>query len=109
MHGENKAPKDQTQGAGKSSSAELQKKLQKIGSPEKLEESHSDEGLLRHVEQADFENPLERFQQSQAIVRSKDTESVGERGLKPRYQEGQTQHRGSESVEWTKNARRGRT
>ena len=61
----------------KSPSAEPRKKLQKISSPKKLEETDSDEELRRQVELADFVNPVERFQQSQTIVTSKDTESGG--------------------------------
>ena len=61
----------------KSQSAEPLQKLQKISSPEKLEESESDEELQRQVEQVDSENPIERFQQSQTLVTSKDTEAEG--------------------------------
>ena len=54
---------------------EPQKKLQQISSPEVLEEINSDEELWRHVELADFVNPIDRFQQSQTVITSKDTES----------------------------------
>ena len=66
-----------TQGSSKSSSAEPRKKLQKISSPEKLQESDSDEELQRQAQQADFSYPKERFQQSTTIVTSKDTEAGG--------------------------------
>ena len=66
-------PQDQKQ--RKSPSAEPQKKLQRINSPETLEEIDSDEELRRPVELADFVNPIDRFQQSQTVKTSKDIES----------------------------------
>ena len=66
-------PQDQKQ--RKSPSAEPQKKLQRINSPETLEEIDSDEELRRPVELADFVNPIDRFQQSQTVKTSKSTES----------------------------------
>ena len=53
------------------------KKLQKISAPERLEVSDSDEELQRQGQHADLSHPIERFQQSNTIVTSKDTEAGG--------------------------------
>ena len=56
----------------KSPSVEPTKKFKRISSPELLEELGSDEEL-----QEDTMNPIERFQKSQTIVTSKDTDAGG--------------------------------
>ena len=61
----------------KSPSAEPTKKFQRISSPEVLEDIGSDEELRQAVEMADFVNPVDRFQQSQTVVTSKDTAAGG--------------------------------
>ena len=53
------------------------KKFQRISSPEVLEDIGSDEELQRDMEIADAMNPIDRFQQSQTVVTSKDTEAGG--------------------------------
>ena len=58
-------------------SAEPHKKLLRIKSPENLEDLDSDEELRRAVELAVSANPLDRFQQSQTVLTSKDTEAGG--------------------------------
>ena len=63
--------------ASKSPSAEPTKKFQRISSPELLEELGSDEELQRDMEIADAMNPIDRFQKSQTVVTSKDTEAGG--------------------------------
>ena len=62
--------------ASKSPSVEPTKKFKRISSPELLEELGSDE-LQLEMEIADTTNPIERFQKSQTIVTSKDTEAGG--------------------------------
>ena len=61
----------------KSPSAEPTKKFQRISSPEVLEDIGSDEDLQRTMERADSVNPVDRFQQSQTVVTSKDTKAGG--------------------------------
>ena len=68
---------DKTRSQSKSPSAEPIKKFQRICSPEDLEDVDSDEELRRAVELADFVNRLDRFQQSQTVVTSKDTVAGG--------------------------------
>ena len=68
---------EKTRSESKSPSAEPHKKLQRISSPEKLEDINLDEELRRAVELADFVNPVDRFQQSQKVITSKDTEAGG--------------------------------
>ena len=63
--------------ASKSPSAEPTKKFHRISSPELLEELGSDEELQRAMEIADAMNPIDRFQKSQTVVTSKDTEAGG--------------------------------
>ena len=63
--------------ASKSPSAEPTKKFLRISSPELLEELGSDEELQRDMEIADATNPIDRFQKSQTVVTSKDTEAGG--------------------------------
>ena len=63
--------------ASKSPSAQPTKKFQRISSPELLEDIGSDEELQRDMEIADAMNPIDRFQQSQTVVTSKDTEAGG--------------------------------
>ena len=65
------------QNARKSPSAEPQSKLQRISSPEILDDVDSDEELRRQVELGDVVNQIDRFQQSQTIITSEDTESGG--------------------------------
>ena len=72
---------EKTRSESKSPSAELNKKFQRISSPEILEDIESDEELRRAVEYADFVNPVDRFQQSQTVITSKDTEAGGGRTL----------------------------
>ena len=69
--------KKKTRSESKSPSAEPHKKLQGISSQENLEDIDSDEELQRAVELADFVNPVDRFQQSQTVITSKDTEAGG--------------------------------
>ena len=57
---------NQTQGQ----SAEPQKKLPRISSPEFLEDIDSDEELRQQVELAGFVNPIDRFQQNQTVITS---------------------------------------
>ena len=61
----------------KSPSAEPTKKFQRISSPEVLEDIGSDEEVQRAMEMADSVNPVDRFQQSQTVVTSKDTDAGG--------------------------------
>ena len=61
----------------KSTSAEPTKKFQMISSPEALEDIGSDEELQQDMEIADAANPIDRFQQSQTVVTSKDTNAGG--------------------------------
>ena len=61
----------------KSPSAEPTKKFQRISSPEVLEDIGSDEELQRDMEIADSVNPVDRFQQSQTVTTSKDTNAGG--------------------------------
>ena len=68
---------EKTRSESKSPSAEPHKKLQRISSPENLEDIVLDEELRRAVEQADFVNPVDRFQQSQTVITSKDTQAGG--------------------------------
>ena len=65
------------QSTSKSPSVEPTKKFKRISSPELLEELGSDEELKEEMEIADAMNPIERFQKSQTIVTSKDTEAGG--------------------------------
>ena len=60
-----------------SPSAEPTKKFQRISSPEALEDIGSDEELQRDMEIADAVNPIDRYQQSQTVVISKDTNAGG--------------------------------
>ena len=53
------------------------KKFQRISSPEALEDIGSDEELQRDMDIADAVNPIDRFQQSQTVVTSKDTNAGG--------------------------------
>ena len=57
----------------KSPSAKPTKKFQRIRSPGILEDIGSDEELQRDMEMADSVNPVDRLQQSQTVVTSKDT------------------------------------
>ena len=68
---------DNQRSTSKSPSVEPTKKFKRISSPELLEELGSDEELQEEMEIADTMNPIERFQNSQTIVTSKDTESGG--------------------------------
>ena len=68
---------DNQRNANKSPSVKPTKKFKRISSPELLEELGSDEELQQEMEIADTMNPIERFQQSQTIVTSKDTEGGG--------------------------------
>ena len=61
----------------KSPSAEPTKKIQRISSPEALEDIGSDEKLQRDMEIADAVNSIDRFQQRQTVVTSKDTNAGG--------------------------------
>ena len=65
------------QSTSKSPSVEPTKKFKRISSPELLEELGSDEELQEEMEIAVTMNPIERFQKSQTIVTSKDTEAGG--------------------------------
>ena len=62
---------EKTRSKSKSPSAETQKKLQRISSPENFEDIDSDEELRRAV------NSLDWFQQRQTFITSKDPESGG--------------------------------
>ena len=68
---------DNQRSTSKSPSVEPTKKFKRISSPELLEELGSDEELQEEMEIADTMNPIERFQKSQTIVTSKDTEAGG--------------------------------
>ena len=68
---------EKTRSESKSPSAAPRKKLQRISSSENLENIDSDEELRQAVELADFVNPVDRFQQSQTVITSKDTEAGG--------------------------------
>ena len=68
---------EKTRSKSRNPSAEPHMKLQRINSPEILEDIDSDEELRRAVEQADFVNPVDRFQQNQTVITSKDTEAGG--------------------------------
>ena len=70
-------PHEQPRSESKSPSAEPNKKIQRISSPEIVEDIESDEELRRAVEMADFVNPVDRFQQSQTFVTPKDTVAGG--------------------------------
>ena len=61
----------------KSPSSEPTKKFKRVSSPERLEELGSEDELQGEMEIADTMNPIERFQRSQTIVISKDTEAGG--------------------------------
>ena len=61
----------------KSPSSEPTKKFKRVSSPERLEELGSEDELQGEMEIADTMNPIERFQRSQTIVTSKDTEAGG--------------------------------
>ena len=61
----------------KSPSLEPTKKFKRISSPELLEELGSEDELQGEMEITDAMNPTERFQKSQTIVTSKDTEAGG--------------------------------
>ena len=63
--------------ASKSPSAEPTTKFKRIISPELLEDLGSDEELERDMKVADVMNPIDRFQKSQTVVTSKDTEAGG--------------------------------
>ena len=63
--------------ASKSPSAEPTTKFKRIISPELLEDLGSDEELEREMKVADAMNPIDRFQKSQTVVTSKDTEAGG--------------------------------
>ena len=63
--------------ASKSPSAEPTKKFQRISSPELLEDIGSEEELQRDMEITNAMNPIDRFQQSQTVVTSNDTEAGG--------------------------------
>ena len=65
------------QSTSKSPSVEPTKKFKRISSPELFEELGSDEELKEEMEIADAMNPIERFQKSQTIVTSKETEAGG--------------------------------
>ena len=70
-------PHDKARSEIKSPSAEPNKKFQRISSPEVLEDIDLDDELRRAVEMTDFVNPVDRFQQSQTVVTSKDTVAGG--------------------------------
>ena len=61
----------------KSPSSEPTRKFKRISSPELLEELESEDELQGEMEIANEMNPTERFQKSQTIVTSKDTEAGG--------------------------------
>ena len=61
----------------KSPSSEPTKKFKRVSSPERLEELGSEDELQGEMEIADTMNQIERFQRSQTIVTSKDTEAGG--------------------------------
>ena len=61
----------------KSPSSEPTKKFKRVSSPELLEELESEDELQGEMEIANEMNPTERFQKSQTIVTSKDTEAGG--------------------------------
>ena len=63
--------------SSKSPSLEPTKKFKRISPPELLEELGSEDELQGEMEIADAMNPTERFQKSQTIVTSKDTEAGG--------------------------------
>ena len=65
------------QSTSKSPSSEPTKKFKRISSPELLEEMESEDELQGEMEIADAMNPIERFQKSQTIVTSRDTEAGG--------------------------------
>ena len=67
----------ENQSTSKSPSLEPTKKFKRISSPELLEELGSEDELQGEMEIADAMNPTERFQKSQTIVTSKDTEAGG--------------------------------
>ena len=67
----------ENQSTSKSPSFEPTKKFKRISSPELLEELGSEDKLQGEMEIADAMNPTERFQKSQTIVTSKDTEAGG--------------------------------
>ena len=50
-----------------------------------LDDIESDEELRQAVEVADFVNPVDRFQQSQTVVTSKETEAGGGLNLAIKY------------------------
>ena len=68
---------EKTQVSSKSISTEPRKKLQKVNSPEKMEEIDSEEEPQLQSQQADSSLLKKRFQQSETIVTSKDTEARG--------------------------------
>ena len=76
---------EKTRSESKSPSAEPNKKFLKISSPEMLDDIESDEELRQAVEVADFVNPVDRFQQSQTVVTSKETEAGGGLNLAIKY------------------------
>ena len=61
----------------KSPSSEPTKKFKRVSSPELLEELESEDELQGEMEIANEMDPIERFQKSQTIVTSKDTEAGG--------------------------------
>ena len=61
----------------KSPSSEPTKKFKRVSSPELLEELESEDELQGEMEIANEIDPIERFQKSQTIVTSKDTEAGG--------------------------------
>ena len=74
-------PQEKTRSECKSPSAEPNNKFQRISPPEVLEDIESDDEFRRAVETADFVNTVDRFQQSQTVVTSKDTVAGGRLNL----------------------------
>ena len=92
---------DKPRSESKSPSAEPNKKFQRISCPEVLEDIESDEELRRAVELADFVNPVDRFQQSQTVVTSKDKGHW--RGSKSSNKDSEPEYGGTQIIGWTQN------